>query len=213
MGNALKIEINVLNDENNELKNENNKLKIKNMCIEQELTRSHQQIDKLKEKNDSYEIDLHELKNRYEKQMEIQQIESTKKYEDEMAKLKQKHDKKQKKIKEKAEDWKQQFYSMKEECDEMRERMNLYEGESEQINAMNMAELNALRRTLQETIFVIETAKEKLDECVICKDNQCNIAFIGCGHCVLCEECEQGIRTKVCPQCQISYSDVLKISR
>ena len=89
-------------------------------------------------------------------------------------------------------------------------KVNLYEGKSKQMNMMSMKELNALKRTLQETIFGIETAREKLDECVVCKENERGVVFVECGHCVLCEGCAEANPSKVCPRCETPYSNVQK---
>ena len=48
-------------------------------------------------------------------------------------------------------------------------------------------------------------------ECVICYDNRSNIVTKGCEHCVMCDQCEQQSQPKVCPRCQVSYSDVTKL--
>ena len=110
------------------------------------------------------------------------------------------------------EDWKKLHGDLEKERDELRQKVNLYEGKSETMNTMSKKQLNALKRTLQETIFGIETAKEQLDECIVCKENEKNVVFVGCGHCVLCKKCADALPNKVCPQCHLEYSDVLIIS-
>merc|ERR1711971_892086 len=98
--------------------------------------------------------------------------------------------------------WKNRYNLEKREKLELQKSVSLYDGTSDEYGTMSVSELNALKHTLYETIGQIETAKEIKDECVICKDKSSNIAIIGCGHCVMCEQCEQRLEVKACPRCQ-----------
>merc|ERR1712129_250582 len=49
---------------------------------------------------------------------------------------------------------------LQKERDELKAKVDLYEGKSERINAMDMSELNALEFTLQGTLQNVQSAKE-----------------------------------------------------
>lgn len=55
---------------------------------------------------------------------------------------------------------------------------------------------------------VIEFRKQKSDnECIVCQDRGKAVCFVdGCGHVVLCAECENGLESKVCPVCSTAYT-------
>ena len=112
------------------------------------------------------------------------------------------------KLKKEKVGWNEQMETLQRKRDELRSNLNLYEGNSEQINVMNMRELNALEAKLQGTMQSVQTAKEKLFECVICKENQRSIVFVGCGHCVLCDYCEGQMTDKRCPRCKAPYFEI-----
>merc|ERR1712032_1328362 len=79
-----------------------------------------------------------------------------------MKKLRLEHEADQKKMKKKL---RKQKKSMA-EFDELRKKVDLYEGKAAVINTMSLTQLNGLKRTLQDTMNGIETAKEKKEECI-----------------------------------------------
>lgn len=188
---------------NTELKQKNKVNKKEYKDLLQKFNTAQKLKEKIEDEHAELKASFNELKYR---QDEVDRIHKA-----DISKLKQKYEKKKSEFAEEIATWEEHYYSLEAQWDELKEKINFYEGKSEKFNTMSIAQLNALKRTLQNTINEIEIAKEKKDECVICMGNQCNIAFIGCGHCVLCDACEKGLVAKVCPQCQLPYSNILQI--
>ena len=51
----------------------------------------------------------------------------------------------------------------------------------------------------------------KVDECVICLDNDTDIAFLPCGHVCTCSECSCMSKLHKCPLCRRPINDTQKI--
>ena len=83
------------------------------------------------------------------------------------------------------------------------------------IDGLNIEQLDALEIRLQHKMDQIKDTRKRLYEsercCVICMDNQRNVVIRGCNHLVICDGCEAQLESKKCPQCQKSYSNVLKL--
>ena len=47
------------------------------------------------------------------------------------------------------------------------------------------------------------------EQCKICYGNECDAAFIPCGHNFACVQCAQ--RCECCPVCRIPFEDIIKI--
>jgi len=93
------------------------------------------------------------------------------------------------------------------------QKLSLYNGQSEAINALSVKQLNGLEQTFMSTMKRLRESRNNLLElerlCVACKDRPKNVLFVdGCDHIALCVECEQQMTTKKCPiqDCQMPYS-------
>ena len=84
------------------------------------------------------------------------------------------------------------------------------------IDTLNVEQLNELKKKFEAKLEDIHMAKLRLFEdhmyCMICMEHRKNVVIQGCNHFVLCDQCEQKLEQKRCPQCQITYTNVLKLS-
>merc|ERR1712003_45486 len=87
-------------------------------------------------------------------------------------------------FKQQNEVWKKKYTKMEKERNELRSNLSLYEGTSKKMNAMNMKQLGAMETRLLKSWQNVRDCKERLFECWVCKENQRNIIFVGCGHCL-----------------------------
>eukprot|EP01084_Bolivina_argentea_P041050 75748_1 len=83
------------------------------------------------------------------------------------------------------------------------------------IDSMNEQQLDELENKLECRIKLIKEAKKKLIEnqfyCIICLENKKNIIIHGCNHFDICDQCEVRLEPKICPRCQIAFTNVIKV--
>ena len=172
--------------------------------------------DELKEENERLKRQISQSQNQHKEMMRKQKIQKDEiqelraklsteraKWNQRMSALQTKHSKEKSK-------WSKQMEALQRRRDVLRSNLDIYEGKSEQINAMSIKELNAFESKLQGTMQSVQTAKEKLFECIVCQDSPRNVIFVGCGHCVLCEQCERQMNDKKCPRCEAPYTAIHK---
>ena len=130
----------------------------------------------------------------------------------------QKYSRKNKKLKKEMEELLGANNNLKQARDQLHGELDSYKGLSDEgvfVDSMNMKQLNKLEAKLisrhQEAMQSVGSAKEKLYECIACKDNPRNILFVGCGHCVICDECEAKLEHKKCSRCDAHYNAIQKI--
>ena len=105
----------------------------------------------------------------------------------------------------------------KKQISDWRKRCKLYDGTSDEYHTLTLKQINKLALELQHGIRMTEIARERLFDsklnCISCMDRPKDIGFVdGCGHIVLCMECENKMTNKKCPICQCPYSRIKKVN-
>merc|ERR1712129_650012 len=107
---------------------------------------------------------------------------------------------------EKIDEYEQEIAALKQKNEEMQKRLDLLEGKQERVTTLDLDQLSDVKKTMQDSIRVIEEAEQKLVDnmrkCVVCLVNNKCMALDGCGHISLCEQCEARLHEKKCPICR-----------
>ena len=92
---------------------------------------------------------------------------------------------------------------LKDEISSKEKELRVWNGESEELRKMEMAELHEFELKLIGTLQrVREAANRRYEnerECRICMEQRANTVLVPCGHC-LCTQC--GRKIQKCPMCR-----------
>eukprot|EP01084_Bolivina_argentea_P084299 152489_1 len=97
--------------------------------------------------------------------------------------------------------------------EELKGKINLFNGKSDRINVLSIEELNKLKSELENGIKVIEQAKDTKithkTKCIWCLENDKNVLIDPCKCVALCKQCYEKLEKlgkKICPKCQRKFN-------
>eukprot|EP01083_Nonionella_stella_P167976 565884_1 len=100
-------------------------------------------------------------------------------------------------------------------CKKLQKEIEQLKNGDVRYDTLNYEALDAMELRLQSQITKIKKAKERLLEnklyCIACLEKQKNIVIEGCNHLDLCHQCEQKLQPKICPRCQVPFTNVIKL--
>ena len=112
---------------------------------------------------------------------------------------------------------KKQYLNNIEQTNELKEEIkSLKQYNLWNIDGLNEEKLNELESKMMHNMKIIKERRERLMDdklrCIICLENAKNIVILGCNHFDICNECEMNLQPKVCPRCQNTFTNVIRLN-